>query len=712
MFTTKGLFSQTKCPNRDKCLIPRCIFLHDHRGVQAVSNGTAQVKATPKVDGSDGDQDGQRKRQKIGCGERSTTPTTEPPPSVPTLNPTITAQKAVDNKAVSTQTSKSTSIARREISPPPLRRKSQNGNSTASTSSIPAISNNITPQKQNAPATSNVQKVVSTPVKKPEKQEPLNPRARKTAPAVHNIRLRLVQALHDQLKRLNSELSNDANNEEEELVFSDQGLITRALDMEEAACETPTIYSNVVKNKIMVYKRMTVAQWKEERAKEVAKEKASRAPISDTPAKKPEGPPEPIETGLTPEEELAILPRLYTPVTELSQHGYVTNIPTPAEIEMAKSGMEASKGWEVCDRCKTRFQVFPGRREEDGILASGGCCTYHFGKHYWKDRSSLDPKAKREKKWRCCDQIIGETSGCTTADHHVFKVTEVKRLAAVLNFAKTPENEADPPIPTQPVCIDCEMGYTVHGLELLRLTATSWPSGSPLLDVLVRPYGEILDLNSRYSGIYPQDITSAIPYSFPGSQQIAQSKGKLRIVDSPAIARTLLFSFLTPSTPIIGHGLENDLNATRFIHPTIIDTALLFPHKAGLPYRNGLKMLMQTLLNRNIQMITFTDGKADGHDSKEDANAAGDLVRFRVGKEWEKMQRAGWKLNNGIFEPPENNADAKSGKWWLGEKAFGESNANANAEGEDKADVELMNEEKVVVGVSAGSKRCREEMEE
>ncbi|KAK6597969.1 exonuclease [Botrytis cinerea] len=695
MFTTKGLFSQTKCPNRDKCLIPRCIFSHDHRVVQAVSNGIAQVKATQQVDGSGGDQDGQRKRQKIGYEERSTTPIAEPPPSILTLKPTITTQKAIDNKATSTQTSKSTLVARREISPPPLRRKSQNGASTASASSIPAGSNNITPQKQNAPAAIKAPNVVSTPVKKPEKKEPLNPRARKTAPAVHNIRLRLVQALHDQLKRLNSELSNDANDEEKELVFSDQGLITRALDLEEAACETPTIYSNVVKNKIMVYKRMTVAQWKDERAREIAKDKASRAPLSDTPAKKPEGPPKPIETGLTPEEELAILPRLYTPITELSQHGYVTNVPTPAEIEKAKSGIEASKGWEV---------LFPGRREEDGILASGGCCTYHFGKHYWKDRSSLDPKAKREKKWRCCDQIIGETSGCTTADHHVFKVTEVKRLAAVLNFAKTPEDEADPPAPTQPVCIDCEMGYTVHGLELLRLTATSWPSGSPLLDVLVRPYGEILDLNSRYSGVYPQDITSAIPYSFPGSERIAQNKGKLRIVDSPAIARTLLFSFLTPSTPIIGHGLENDLNATRFIHPTIIDTALLFPHKAGLPYRNGLKMLMQTLLNRNIQMITFTDGKADGHDSKEDANAAGDLVRFRVGKEWEKMQRAGWKLKNGIFEPPENNTDAKSGK------EFEEN--NGNCEGGDKVDAEHINEERIVVDVSAGSKRRREEMEE
>ncbi|RAL64034.1 hypothetical protein DID88_003222 [Monilinia fructigena] len=546
-------------------------------------------------------------------------------------------RKVAENKSTPIQTAKPIPVARREISPPPLRRKPQNGTSIPTTPAGPAGPHKDALQKPTASVT---------------------PKS--------------LKFLHDQLKRLNSELSKDANEEEEELVFSDQGLITRVLDMEEEACETPTIYSNVVKNKIMVYKRMTVAQWKEERAREIAKEKAARAPTSDAPAVKPDGPPKPIETGLSPEEELALLPRLYTAIHDLSQHGYVTTIPTPAEIEKAKSGIEASKGWEVCDRCKTRFQVFPGRREEDGILASGGCCTYHFGKPYWKGRSSLDPKAKREKKWRCCDENIGDTSGCTTAEHHVFKVSEVKRLAAVLNFEKTPDNKLDSPISNRPVCIDCEMGYTVHGLELIRLTATSWPSGSPLLDIL------------RYSGVYPQDITSAIPYSFSSSQLISQTKGKLRIVDSPATARTLLFSLITPSTPIIGHGLENDLNATRFIHPTIIDTALLFPHKAGLPYRNGLKMLMQTLLNRNIQMITFTEGKADGHDSEEDAIAAGELVRYQVGKEWEKMQRAGWKLKNGVFEPP--------------------------TEGAGKGGTESKYE-RIVVGVSAGAKRNREDME-
>jgi hypothetical protein len=41
---------------------------------------------------------------------------------------------------------------------------------------------------------------------------------------------------------------------------------------------------------------------------------------------------------------------------------------------------------------------------------------------------------------------------------------------------------------------------------------------------------------------------------------------------SPEVARELLFSLISPDTLLIGHGIENDLNAVRIAHPTIIDT--------------------------------------------------------------------------------------------------------------------------------------------
>ncbi|KFY33573.1 hypothetical protein V495_08291, partial [Pseudogymnoascus sp. VKM F-4514 (FW-929)] len=393
-------------------------------------------------------------------------------------------------------------------------------------------------------------------------------------------------------------------------------------------------------------------------------------------------------TGLPPNLELSILPKLRTPLDTLSAHGYVNTIPTPASIETAKSGLAAAQGWEVCDRCKARFQVFPGRRESDGLLTSGGQCTYHWGKPFFPSRGATDIKgSKREKRYRCCGQALGDSAGCTKAATHVFKVTEVKRLAALFNFIATPENEgADD---DAPVCIDGEMGYTVHGLELIRLTATSWPSGAPLLDVLVRPLGEVLDLNTRWSGVSASQLTNAPPLPdkptdpSPTTRSSTDSlKGipKLHIVPSPASARELLLRFLTPRTPVIGHGLENDLNAVRLIHPTVIDTALLFPHQAGLPYRHALRTLASLHLGRTIQAgggvaVSTTsagegkDGKGkgkdgeeeevvSGHDSKEDANAAGDLVRWAVGREWERMGRVGWKLVDGKLVPPERISEA------------------------------------------------------
>lgn len=196
------------------------------------------------------------------------------------------------------------------------------------------------------------------------------------------------------------------------------------------------------------------------------------------------------------------------------------------------------------------------------------------------------------------------------------------------------------------------VGYTTLGMELIRLTATSWPDGDELLDVLVRPLGEILDLNSRFSGVWPEHYNNAIPYdSAPSdetsSEAVEASESRLRLVKSPAIARDLLFQHLSPKTPLIAHAAENDLNATRIIHPSLIDTVLLYPHPRGLPIRHGLKMLMKRHLDKNIQM-----GGAQGHDSKEDARAAGELVRLKVAEMWKSMMREGWSVRDGVFFPP------------------------------------------------------------
>lgn len=656
MFTSKGLFSEITCPYNEECVLPKCLFAHPKIPVanpvsssQTASSLSAETSTSKKA-AKDAPENGHDKRRKLSDGGAVPIHTVN---KLEMINPSQKTEVLPGLKNTD-----SLSSGKRTVSSPSGR------TSALASASTP----NTAPRLVNATVASKpAPKTAASPLK-PIKAESLNPRLLKHSPASHDLRTRLVKVLHDQLIRLNSELSKDVSSSESSLVFSAQQLITMALDVEEkAALDKPAIHSSVVKNTILRYKKMSVSDWKVERRTEhdalVAKSEATNGvkPAVEIPPVKS------IETGLPSHLELAILPKLHTPLDSLSPHGYITAIPSAESIAIAKSGLSAAQGWEVCDRCKARFQVFPGRRESDGLLTSGGPCSYHWGKPFFPSRASTDLKgSKREKRYRCCGQAIGDSPGCIKAESHVFKVTEVKRLAALLNFIKTPDNEEA--CDDAPICIDGEMGYTVHGLELIRLTATSWPGGNPILDVLVRPIGEVLDLNSRWSGVLASQLTDAPALSVdPRTKNYdpAQLSGaeKLHVVESPEAARNLLLRFLSPKTPIIGHGLENDLNSVRLIHPTVIDTALLFPHQAGLPYRNALRTLVSIHLGRTIQAggglvagaSTSAVGEAEvtaGHDSKEDANAAGDLVRWAVGREWGRMKRVGWTLADGKLISP------------------------------------------------------------
>ncbi|KAH6641744.1 hypothetical protein F5144DRAFT_146099 [Chaetomium tenue] len=655
-------FKLIPCPTGDSCTKSNCPWQH----TRDQDSPTTQAEGGGQDGGQDGD--GPRKRRKV-----SSEPA--PTPAQPT----------------STQPEPEPSSAKQPVSPPPLKRKVPllPGQPTppappapvtkqaepapgpvASSTSTTKAPQSATPQKvtpqHNAP-----QKVT------PRKPETLNPRHLKSAaPAAHDFRYKALKVLHDQFHKLNEELKKDAKDDEKMLVLSAQELIWLALDEEQKiATEKPSIYQNVIKNRIMVYKRMTPGQWKDERVAEHKKKQAPATPASKTPKKPALGPPKVVETGLTRQQEVDFLTHLLTPIDKLTQCGYVPTAPSEAEVAKAREGEEASLGYEACDRCRTNFQVFPGRREEDGALTSGGKCLHHPGRAYYPERTMADFD-KPARRYRCCHQVVGESAGCVSGGTHVFKTTSPARLASLIPFAETPANPLAPK--DRAVCFDCEMGYTVRGMELIRLTATSWPDGKELLDVLVRPVGEILDLNSRFSGVWPEDIVNAEPWSAEKSAQDQAQKQegeeegagavqetdpktrkKMQIVPSPTVARDLLFSLIAPDTPLIGHGLENDLNAARIIHPTLIDSILLYPHRRGLPMRNGLKMLMETQLNKAIQVEV--EGKALGHDSAEDARAAGELVRLKVQEKWSAMKGQGWRLVDGQFVPPKGAKGAKDG---------------------------------------------------
>lgn len=566
---------------------------------------------------------------------RSSTSAFKGPSSAP--NAQVKASK--DN--IEHNISKSLRTLDRPVTPPPL-----HGNNRA----------NPAAQKKSVPP-------------KPTKKETLNPRMVPNDPAGHAKRTLFLQYMHEQMKRLNTEVAKGSHPDKDALSFSNDELIKAALDEEERlARENPKVYANVIKNRIGTYKKWKVEDWTTHVIATFAKA-AGKDEESATAA------PYVLDTGLPLDHEYLLLPDLITDQRNLAKHGYVPTPPSDADIVEAQGAVAASMNYEVCDRCKSRFRVFPDRREIDGALTTNGPCVYHWGRTTTPKREKTDAiKGVKESVYSCCDEFLG-SKGCTECETHVFKISEAKRLAAVLPFDNTPENPNPAKGPSGKVAaavtFDCEMGYTVCGFELIRLTAVSWPEGDPLVDVLVRPQGTILDLNSRFSGVWPDAYNAAIPYHDdrsldnlippppPGTESIpppppsrsgssSATKGSLPIVSSPAEARDLLCSYIAPQTPLIGHALENDLNSVRLCHPTIVDTIVLFPHPKGLPLRFGLKMLTKRYLGRDIQL-----GGANGHDSLEDARATGDLVRYAVGSRWKRKKNEGWFVGeDGLLMPP------------------------------------------------------------
>ncbi|PWW76954.1 hypothetical protein C7212DRAFT_357405 [Tuber magnatum] len=475
-------------------------------------------------------------------------------------------------------------------------------------------STNTTPQSLVTGSTSSG--APKTGIVKPtasDKPLSLNPRLVARAPANHDIRLKLLTLLHKEYVRLH------------EYKGDEQLMLRYALDEEETfAIHKRLIYTSAMKMRIVKMSKTTPEEYRKSVEEEAKAKQQKSGDENMAPA---------LSTGKTIQEELNELRSLISSSNMLQTYGYILDPPTEKEIKLSLDGLKSAGGWEQCDRCTTRFQVYQGRRESDGELASGGKCIFHWGRLVFLQRTgSAYQDNAREKVYSCCRRVAGGP-GCATAENHVFKVSEAKRLAASWPFVRTP-SPANPTADT--ICVDCEMCYTTRGMELIRITATAFPTGAIVMDALVRPFGEILDLNTRFSGVRPLEFTSAQPFTpqpYPTTTTLISPcspapSTPLCIISSPFVARDLLLTYVNTETPLIGHALENDLNALRLCHKSVIDTAILFPHNRGMPARNKLKYLVDVHLGRRIQV----EGAADGHDSAVDARCAGELVRYKIAR--------------------------------------------------------------------------------
>ncbi|EJD01091.1 uncharacterized protein FOMMEDRAFT_110616 [Fomitiporia mediterranea MF3/22] len=281
------------------------------------------------------------------------------------------------------------------------------------------------------------------------------------------------------------------------------------------------------------------------------------------------------------------------PLEAMQKWGFMTEIPdSPGSSNPSDEGKIKQ-----CERCNEQFVV--KRKEEAGE------CVYHWGRAIMNRMNG-----EKLRVWSCCSEVASDTKGCSRGPH-VFSESSPEELHARHAFSFTSPAIEDPDTldtALEVVCLDCEMIYTTGGVRVARVSVVDG-SGQEIFDELVKMDEdvEVIDYNTRFSGITEEEY-------------------KEKAVLPLKSIRRALDAFINSDTIIIGHALENDLKTLRMVHLKCVDTAILFPHRAGPPYRRALRDLTRELLSRKIQ----TGGGTSGHSSVEDSIATLDLVRYFV----------------------------------------------------------------------------------
>nr|XP_018265795.1 uncharacterized protein I303_02169 [Kwoniella dejecticola CBS 10117]OBR87953.1 hypothetical protein I303_02169 [Kwoniella dejecticola CBS 10117] len=176
-------------------------------------------------------------------------------------------------------------------------------------------------------------------------------------------------------------------------------------------------------------------------------------------------------------------------------------------------------------------------------------------------------------------------------------------------WVETPQADTSPGDGKWPVlAIDCEMVLSEDGQELARVSIIDFESGENIFDELVTPPKPIIDYRTQWSGITAEKLK-------PATHTVQSIQEALVSGPNPII---------TPHTILLGHSLECDLIALRIKHPLCIDTALMYKHPRGPPFKSALKWLAQRWLKKDIQ------AGEHGHDSEEDAKTCVELLKMKI----------------------------------------------------------------------------------
>ena len=221
----------------------------------------------------------------------------------------------------------------------------------------------------------------------------------------------------------------------------------------------------------------------------------------------------------------------------------------------------------VCVRCNQPFYM-----TSDGEYITHEQCQYHWGKLHQTGSTSV---------YMCCNGS-SKSKGCVTGQYHVWDGYVKGRNGPLEGYVRTSMTNNLPSDGDFGVyALDCEMSYTSSGLDVTKVTVLR-SDGQVVYDYFVKPDKNIIDYNTRFSGITPENFAD------------------INKVKSFTQMQKDLLSFINEKSTLIGHSLNNDLRALKIIHTRVIDTSILFPHPLGLHFRQSLKVLAKRLLHRSI----------------------------------------------------------------------------------------------------------------
>ncbi|KAG5275980.1 hypothetical protein AALO_G00126610 [Alosa alosa] len=284
---------------------------------------------------------------------------------------------------------------------------------------------------------------------------------------------------------------------------------------------------------------------------------------------------------------------------QLQEHGYPRPNPDrPGHIIIhnAPEKKNLDPFSKVCCRCGAEYK----------INVNGSCVRKEECSHHWGRLRRYRVSGGWETHYNCCSGAVGSL-GCQVAKQHV----QDGRKEAVEGYVKTFNKPLPPDGDAGVFALDCEMCYTKQGLELTRVTVIN-SELKVIYDTFVKPESKVVDYNTRFSGVTEEDLESC----------------SITMRDVQAV----LLSMFSADSILIGHSLESDLTALKLVHSTVVDTAIVFPHRLGLPYKRALRNLMADYLKRIIQ------DNVEGHDSSEDACACMELMMWKI-KEDAKVKR-------------------------------------------------------------------------